>query len=236
MAGTDAAVAALVPVSDVLNGRIELRSTICRSRDAIERVRVELEVTGIATAFVGTTSPWPSYGRCTRPSWGAARRSELPAQHRRGGRLGDPHRAPSATRPVRRTARRAVSRWTGMEPRRSDPSIPARREEVTYESRRSRHVRTTRSPSARGGRHPVLKDDEVLVRVYATSVTRTDCGVRSGSVLLPSSPAFSDRSSGLPVWNSRARSPQSRRRHRVPRWRPRLRHAFRLECRVRLCP
>ena len=31
MAGTDAAVAALVPVSDVLNGRIAWRSTICRS-------------------------------------------------------------------------------------------------------------------------------------------------------------------------------------------------------------
>ena len=56
MAGTDAAVAALVPVSDVLNGRIELAFDHLQIvRDAIERVRVELEVTGIATAFVGTT-------------------------------------------------------------------------------------------------------------------------------------------------------------------------------------
>ena len=56
MAGTDAAVAALVPVSDVLNGRIDLAFDHLEIvRDAIERVRVELEVTGIATAFVGTT-------------------------------------------------------------------------------------------------------------------------------------------------------------------------------------
>ena len=56
VAGTDAAVAALVPVSDLLNGRIELAFDHLRIvRDAIERVRVELEVTGIATAFVGAT-------------------------------------------------------------------------------------------------------------------------------------------------------------------------------------
>ncbi len=54
--GTDAAEAALVPVSDVLNGRIDLAFDHLRIvRDAIERVRIELEVTGIATAFVGAT-------------------------------------------------------------------------------------------------------------------------------------------------------------------------------------
>jgi 8-oxo-dGTP diphosphatase len=56
VAGTDAAAAALVPVSEVLNERLELafdhRQIV---RDAVERVRVELEVSGIATAFVGTT-------------------------------------------------------------------------------------------------------------------------------------------------------------------------------------
>ncbi len=56
VAGSDAAEARLVPVSRVLNGRLELafdhRKIV---RDAIERVRVELEVSGIATAFVGTT-------------------------------------------------------------------------------------------------------------------------------------------------------------------------------------
>jgi 8-oxo-dGTP diphosphatase len=55
-AGSDAAAASLLPVSDVLNGKIELafdhRQIV---RDAVERVRVELEVSGVATAFVGTT-------------------------------------------------------------------------------------------------------------------------------------------------------------------------------------
>ena len=56
VAGTDAADAALVPVSDVLNGRMPLAFDHLRIvRDAIDRVRVELEVSGIATAFVGTT-------------------------------------------------------------------------------------------------------------------------------------------------------------------------------------
>ncbi len=56
VAGTDAADAGLVPVSDVLKGRIELAFDHLRIvRDALERVRVELEVTGIATAFVGAT-------------------------------------------------------------------------------------------------------------------------------------------------------------------------------------
>jgi len=56
VAGTDAADAALVPVSDVLSAKIDLAFDHLRIvRDAVERVRVELEVTGIATAFVGTT-------------------------------------------------------------------------------------------------------------------------------------------------------------------------------------
>ncbi len=55
-AGTDAAHAALVPASRILEERIELAFDHLRIlRDAIERVRVELEVSGIATAFVGTT-------------------------------------------------------------------------------------------------------------------------------------------------------------------------------------
>ncbi|MEO5576443.1 MAG: NUDIX domain-containing protein [Gaiellaceae bacterium] len=56
VAGTDAADAALIPVSDLLNGKIDLAFDHLRIvRDAVERVRVELEVTGIATAFVGAT-------------------------------------------------------------------------------------------------------------------------------------------------------------------------------------
>jgi 8-oxo-dGTP diphosphatase len=56
VAGTDAADASLVPVSDVLNRELDLAFDHLRIvRDAIDRVRVELEVTGIATAFVGST-------------------------------------------------------------------------------------------------------------------------------------------------------------------------------------
>lgn len=55
-AGTDAADASLVAVSEILDGSIELAFDHVRIlRDAIERVRVELEVTGIASAFVGAT-------------------------------------------------------------------------------------------------------------------------------------------------------------------------------------
>jgi 8-oxo-dGTP diphosphatase len=56
VAGTDAAAAALVPVSDALHGRFELAFDHARIvRDAVERVRVDLGRTGIATAFVGPT-------------------------------------------------------------------------------------------------------------------------------------------------------------------------------------
>jgi len=54
--GTDAAAAALIRVSDVLNGKIELAFDHARIvGDAVERVRADLDSTGIATAFVGPT-------------------------------------------------------------------------------------------------------------------------------------------------------------------------------------
>src|SRR5439155_17234072 len=54
VAGTDAAGADLVPVSDVLNRKIQLAFDHAQIvRDAAERVCVDLEVRGIATAFVG---------------------------------------------------------------------------------------------------------------------------------------------------------------------------------------
>src|SRR5256714_13516471 len=56
VAGTDAADAALVPVSEALNGKSELAFDHAQIvRDAVERVRVDLELRGIATAFVGPT-------------------------------------------------------------------------------------------------------------------------------------------------------------------------------------
>ena len=56
VAGTDAAEGALVPVSEALNGKVELAFDHAQIvRDAVERVRDDLELTGIATAFVGPT-------------------------------------------------------------------------------------------------------------------------------------------------------------------------------------
>jgi 8-oxo-dGTP diphosphatase len=56
VAGTDAAEAALVPVADALSRKFDLAFDHARIvRDAVERVRVDLERTGIATAFVGAT-------------------------------------------------------------------------------------------------------------------------------------------------------------------------------------
>jgi 8-oxo-dGTP diphosphatase len=56
VAGTDAAQAALVPVSDALEESLELAFDHDRIlRDAVERVRVDLELRGVATAFLGPT-------------------------------------------------------------------------------------------------------------------------------------------------------------------------------------
>jgi 8-oxo-dGTP diphosphatase len=55
-AGSDAAAAALVPVTEALNEKIDLAFDHLRIlRDALDRARLELEVSGMATAFVGTT-------------------------------------------------------------------------------------------------------------------------------------------------------------------------------------
>jgi 8-oxo-dGTP diphosphatase len=70
-AGTDAADAALTPVSDVLNGKLQLafdhRQIV---RDAIERVRVELEASGVATAFVGQTFTMAELRAVYEAIWG----------------------------------------------------------------------------------------------------------------------------------------------------------------------
>ncbi len=70
-AGTDAADAALTPVSDVLNGKLQLGFDHARIvRDAIERVRIELEATGIATAFVGQTFTMAELRSVYEAIWG----------------------------------------------------------------------------------------------------------------------------------------------------------------------
>ncbi len=71
VAGTDAVHAALVPASDILEERIELAFDHLRIvRDAVERVRVELEVSGIATAFVGTTFTMAELRAVYEAIWG----------------------------------------------------------------------------------------------------------------------------------------------------------------------
>ena len=86
VAGTDAADAALVPVSDVLGERIELAFDHLRIvRDAIERVRVELEVSGIATAFVGTTFTMAELRAVYEAIWGV----QLDAANFRRSLVGD---------------------------------------------------------------------------------------------------------------------------------------------------
>ncbi len=71
VAGTDAAEALLVPVADVLRGKLDLAFDHLKIvRDAIERVRVELEVTGIATAFVGQTFTLAELRAVYEATWG----------------------------------------------------------------------------------------------------------------------------------------------------------------------
>ena len=70
-AGTDAADAALVPVAEILEERIELAFDHLQIvRDAVERVRVELEVSGIATAFVGATFTMAELRAVYEAIWG----------------------------------------------------------------------------------------------------------------------------------------------------------------------
>ncbi|HXG76239.1 MAG TPA: NUDIX domain-containing protein [Gaiellaceae bacterium] len=71
VAGTDAAEAALVPVADVLEERLELAFDHLRIvRDAVERAGVELEVSGIATAFVGSTFTMAELRTVYEAIWG----------------------------------------------------------------------------------------------------------------------------------------------------------------------
>ena len=86
VAGTDAADAALVAASDILEERVELAfDHLGIVRDAIERVRVDLEVSGIATAFVGTTFTMAELRAVYEAIWGV----QLDAANFRRSLVGD---------------------------------------------------------------------------------------------------------------------------------------------------
>src|SRR5512145_646336 len=86
VAGLDAAAAALVPLSGVRNETVDLAFDHPRIvRDAIERVRVELEVSGIATAFVGTTFTMAELRAVYEAIWGV----QLDAANFRRSLVGD---------------------------------------------------------------------------------------------------------------------------------------------------
>ena len=96
MAGTDAADAALVPVADVLKGTLDLAFDHLQIvRDAIERVRVELEVSGHRHGLRGHDLHPRRAARRLRGDLGCpARCRQLPAEHRGRRRLGHPDRPP----------------------------------------------------------------------------------------------------------------------------------------------
>jgi 8-oxo-dGTP diphosphatase len=71
VAGTDAAAAALIPVSEALSGKLDLAFDHARIvRDAVERVRADLELTDIATAFVGPTFTVAELRAVYEAAWG----------------------------------------------------------------------------------------------------------------------------------------------------------------------
>ena len=186
VAGTDAAHAGLVPVADALDGKLELAFDHARIvRDAVERVRVDLELRGIATAFVGSTFTLAELRAVYEAVWGVHldganfRRSILAEDG-----MGDPDRTARASGRDRRQAGGAVPRRAHVAAGgRADPLPAVERETEGQEVRAVVHDRYGPPEVLRIGdvARPVPGDEEILVRVRATTVNRTDCGWRSGS-------------------------------------------------------
>ena len=238
-AGTDAAHAALVPVADILEERIELAFDHLRIvRDAVERVRVELEVSGIATAFVGTTFTMAELRAVYEAIWGV----QLDAANFRRSLVGEdgwviPTGRTARPGPRRRKARRALPRRPGMEARHTHPSHPAQ-PRGSHRMRAVVHDRYGPPEVLRVAdvERPVPKDDEVLVRVHASTVTRSDADARAQR-RVPVHPCLHRHPP--PEANDRRHGVRGRRRggrrgrDRVPGRRRRVRHRGRRERGVR---
>ena len=180
VAGTDAAEAKLVPMADVLEGRLELAFDHPRiASDAIERVRVELEVSGVATAFVGSTFTLAELRAVYEAIWGVQLDA---ANFRRSVVSEDGWVIPTGRRAQSgpaRPARRALPRRARLGDRRPDPSLPPilggqGMKAVVHDRYGPPEVLRLEEVE-----RPVPADDEVLVRVHATTVNRTDCHRRA---------------------------------------------------------
>src|SRR5256712_4447650 len=113
----------------------------------------------------------------------ASRRRELPKEGRRGGRLGHPDRAPSSARRDRRQGGGAVSSKADVEARRTDPALAAKREKegrlmkaVVYDRYGPPDVLRLEDVE-----RPVPKEDEVLLKIHATTVNRLDVHTREAN-------------------------------------------------------
>ena len=97
-------------------------------RDAIERVRVELEVTGIATAFVGPTFTLAELRAVYEAVWGVQLDA---ANFRRSVVAEDGWVIPTGRRarpgPAGGRPAELYRAGTGVEARRADPRVPANR-------------------------------------------------------------------------------------------------------------
>lgn len=182
--GTDAAAAALVPVSEALGGDLGLLA-FDHGRilhDAIERVRVDLALTGIATAFVGPTFTLAELRAVYEEAWGVRidganfRRSVLADE---GWVVPTGRRAPSGPAGGKPAE---LYRGSQVEARCADKAN-AISQQIREESMKAVIFDRYGPPEVlRVGDvdWPVLKEREVLVKVHASTVTRGQAmGVRS---------------------------------------------------------
>ena len=154
-------------------------------RDAVDRVRVDLELRGIATAFVGTTFTLAELRAVYEAVWGVQLDA---ANFRRSlfaedgwviptGRRAQP--GPAGGRPAE--LYRAGPRWRR---RRADLIRTTReRKEACEQSSTTGTALPRCFVSTRSSDR--CPDDEVLIRGHATTVNRSDCGWRRPAHLQP---------------------------------------------------